>query len=127
MTTTERHPIPPIVCEPWCIDGNGHTNETGREDQTCWGPQTYVSLSREEVELDQYGTYEPRFGVMAYRQWPGTAPCVYVHLDGITLPANRGTLDDSLHLTTEEAHTIGLALVKAAQDVRGNQADLHPV
>lgn len=90
MTTTERHAIPAIACAPWCEDGDGHINEIGREDQTCWGTGTYVSLSREEVELDHYGVHEPRLGVMAYRQWPGTTPCVYLHLDGILLPVSRG-------------------------------------
>jgi hypothetical protein len=127
MTTRERHAIPAIACAPWCEDGDGRINEIGREDQTCWGTGTYVSVSREEVELDQYGVHEPRLGVMAYRQWPGTTPCVYLHLDGILLPVSRGTLDDSLHLTAEEAHTIGAALLKAAQDIRMNQTDLHPV
>jgi hypothetical protein len=32
MTTTERPKMPPIVCAPWCEDGDGHTREFMRED-----------------------------------------------------------------------------------------------
>jgi hypothetical protein len=27
--------LPPIVCAPWCEQGNGHTDEGFREDQVC--------------------------------------------------------------------------------------------
>lgn len=55
MTTTERPKLPPIVCAPWCEDGDGHAREFMREDQTCWGPESYVDLSRERVTRDGPG------------------------------------------------------------------------
>jgi hypothetical protein len=104
MTTTERHKLPVIVCTPWCEDGDGHPDTVLREDQTCWGQGTYVDLSLEPAH-DEDGAYLPRIGAQAYRQWPGAAPCVYFHLDGIKVPANRGgdcPLDDSVHMTAEK-------------------------
>jgi hypothetical protein len=117
MTTTER-PIPPVVCAPWCVDGDGHTNEAFRGDQTCWGYDTYVDLSLEDVTRDKYGVYVQRIGATSHRRW-GHTPCVYVHLDSIELSANRGTIDHALHLTAEEAMSLAAALVKAAEDIRG--------
>ena len=37
MTTTTATPttLPPIVCAPWCEEGDGHVNEMFREDQAC--------------------------------------------------------------------------------------------
>jgi hypothetical protein len=129
MTTTERHPIPPIVCTPWCEDGDGHTNAAFRGDQTCWGPSNYVDLSLGEVTRDSYGVYVPRIGVMAYRWRPAQPPSVYVHLDGIEthLGGRKDTLDESVHLTAEEAIALATALLKAAEDIQGNQSDPHPV
>jgi hypothetical protein len=109
--------MPAIVCTPWCEDGDGHPNAVFREDQTCWGQESYVDMSLEGVTRDEYGVYVPRLGAQAYRHWPGEAPCVYVHLDNIELPANRGTLDDSLHLTAEEAISLAAALLNAARAV----------
>ena len=74
MTTTERHPIPPIVCEPWCEDGGGHTTAAFRGDQTCWRPSNYVDQLLGEVTRDSYGVYVPQIGVMAYRRRPTQAP-----------------------------------------------------
>jgi hypothetical protein len=120
-TTTERPKMPPIVCTPWCDEGDGHTNQFMREDQTCWGPAAYVDLSLEPVEHDSYGVHVPRIGAQAYRHWPGEVPSVCVHLDGIQVPANRGgdcPLDDSVHLTADEAVRLATALLKAAEDAR---------
>ena len=102
-------------------DGDGHANAVFREDQTCWGPATYVDLSLEPTQ-DEAGAYLPRFGAQAYRWWPGAAPCVYFHIDGIKVPANRGgdcPLDDSVHLTADEAIRLATALLKAAGDIKG--------
>jgi hypothetical protein len=44
---------------------------------SCWGPRSYVDLSLEEVNRDEFDVYPPRVGVMAYRQRPTQAPfCV---------------------------------------------------
>ncbi len=67
-TTTERHPIPPIVCTPGCEYGDGRPYALFRREQTCWGPRSCVDLSLEEVNHDDSGLYMPRIGVMAYRE-----------------------------------------------------------
>ncbi len=88
-----------------------------------------MDLSLEPTQ-DESGAYLPRFGALAYRWWPGAEPCVYFHLDGIKVPTNRGgdnALDDSVHLTADEAIRLATALLKAAGKSRGNQTDLLPV
>jgi hypothetical protein len=79
-------------------------------------PEGYVDLWLEDVTRDEYGVYVQRIGAMAYRRWGG-APCVYAHLDNIELPANRGTLDESLHLTAEQVVSLASALLGAARAV----------
>jgi hypothetical protein len=121
MTTTEHAYVPPIVCAPWCADQDRHPECLGREDQTCSGPDGYVEFSLEEPHREGSEVYVPRIGALAYRQWPGAAPCVYVYLDGIKVPFDRGgdsLLDDSVHLTADEVIRLATALLKAAEDVR---------
>lgn len=65
---TERHPLPPIVCAPWCVDGGGQPDTLFRADQTCWGPDLYMDLSLEEVTLDSQGVWPQRLGMVAYRR-----------------------------------------------------------
>lgn len=129
MTTTERHPLPAIVCTPWCEDGDGHTTAAFRADQTCWGPASYVDLSLGEVTRDEYGVYVPRIGVMAYRRRPTRAPSVYVHLDGIEthLGGRRNTLDESVHLTAGEAMDLIAALQNSVDKIGGNQMNTPTV
>ncbi len=98
MTTTERHPLPPVVCAPWCEYGDGHPDAAFCGDQTCWGRADYVDLSLEEVTRDEYaGVWVPRIGVMAHRRRPTEAPDVYVHLDNVEtyLGGHRNTLDQA--------------------------------
>ena|ERR1700694_252668 len=122
MTTTERAKLPPVVCTSWCEDNDGHTGSLFREDQTCWGPADYVELSRERVTRDGPDVCVPRIGAGAYRQWPGESPCVYVHLEDIWVPPNRGgdsLLDDQLRLPADEALRLADALVNAAGLIAG--------
>jgi hypothetical protein len=71
VTTTERHPLPPVVCAPWCEDGDGHTGSLFREEQTCWGQADYVDLSRERVTRDGPDVLVPRIGARAYQAMAG--------------------------------------------------------
>jgi hypothetical protein len=121
MTMPEPSKLPPVVCTLWCTDGDGHTDTVFPEDQHCWGRDAYVDLSLEPTVPEEL-PYVPRISAQAYRQWAGAAPCVYVHLDGIKVPFNRGgdcLLDDSVKMTADEACQLALALLKAAEDVRG--------
>jgi hypothetical protein len=117
MTATERPMVLPIVSAPWCEEADGRSREFMREGQTCWGPESCVDLLLERVGHDEYAVYAPHIGAQAYRHWPGEVPNVYVHLDNIELPAGRGMLDDSLHLTPEEALQLAQALPNAARSL----------
>jgi len=117
MTTTERPPLPPVVCAPWCEHGHGHANEMFRGDQTCWGPSAYVDLSLEDIARDDRGVYPQKVGVMAYRHWR-EGPCVYVHLEDIEL-SNSGTIDHCLHLTSDEARALAAGLLRVADQIEG--------
>jgi hypothetical protein len=125
MTAAERSQLPAIVCTPWCEYQDGHPESFSRDEQTCWGPAAYAEFSLEDVHRDRSGVYLPRIGAMAYRQWPGAAPCVTVHLDAIRVAENRGgdcLLDESLELTADEAIRLATALLKAAEDVQASGA-----
>jgi hypothetical protein len=112
MTTTT---ISPIVCAPWCQDGDGHPNEHALEDQTCWGDAGYVPLSLEPADVDQAGDpYPARVGAMAHRLHPRAAAEVYLHAD---LP--EWNMDVAVHLTAEEARALAEALTAAADQVDG--------
>jgi uncharacterized protein DUF6907 len=110
MTTT----ISPIVCTPWCTDGEGHPNEHFAGDQTCWGSSaTYVALSRETADVDQDGNpYPARVGAMAHRPF-NEAPVVYLH----TELCGWKQIDTAAHLTAEEARALAAALTTAADQV----------
>ena len=36
MTTTDRPTMPPITCQPWCSDGEGHADARYAEDQVSF-------------------------------------------------------------------------------------------
>lgn len=46
MPTTTIQPIAPVQCAPWCEDGTGHTDVLFASDQTCYGADLTVDLSR---------------------------------------------------------------------------------
>jgi hypothetical protein len=95
----------PPPAHPDAEDGDGHPNETGRDDQTCWRPGHYVEASTEEIlteynrRTDTWNTWASRVGVMAYRGF-NQHPSVYVHID---LPAYADGIDVPVTLTNEEA------------------------
>src|ERR1700730_3471315 len=119
-TTSSTHPsIQPIVCAPWCTDGDGHANEHFSEDQTCWGAATYVALSREDADVDLGGRpYPARVGAMAHRE-SGSEPVVYLHteLHGFK------NIDTAAHLTAQEARALADALTTAADEVDGTSME----
>jgi hypothetical protein len=117
--------IAPIACTSWCKDGDGHPNETGRADQTCWGPHHYVEASTEEVlaEYDKsthtWDTYASRLGISAYRGF-NQHPSVYVHNN---LPAGpTGGVDTSVRLTADEARQLAAYLIEVADEI-GERTD----
>jgi hypothetical protein len=77
MTTTDnRPPLPPITCQPWCSDGNGHIDAFCVADQDCSSAAVFVPMSREpESEYDggQMGLSLVQAGAF---QTPGQAPYI---------------------------------------------------
>lgn len=110
-------PMPPIVCAPWCTDGDGHPHVTGRGDQTCWGPAAYIEPSLEDVCLEGKQQCLSRVGVMAYRGF-NHYPAVYLHLDLVAVPGRPYT-DRNLLLTTAEARTLAANLTRSADLIEG--------
>jgi hypothetical protein len=51
-------PAEPIICQPWCRQGDGHPDERVREDQWCLGVEHRVLLSSEPTELASDGRAE---------------------------------------------------------------------
>jgi hypothetical protein len=116
--------IRPVRCEPWCVDGDGHPAADFRDDQVCWGPESYVEASTDEVKVeydrksDTTTVWPPRIGAQAYRDF-NQHPQVYVHLD---LPAKG--VDTSVRLTGEEARQLAAHLVEAAGCLEGPVAEV---
>jgi hypothetical protein len=129
-TTTTTHPfdslkIAPIACTSWCRYGDGHPNETGRADQTCWGADHYVEASTEEVlaeydkGTDTWNAYASQLGISAYRGF-NQHPSVYVH---INLPAAPDDgVDTSVWLTADEARQLAAYLIEVADEI-GERTD----
>lgn len=111
MTIAKVIGMPPIVCAPWCSDGDGHPNQTGRDDQVCWGHEgRKVDLSIEDVYVEkqgdpkdpEYAIDTPRLTPMPYRGFNQNA-VVYLHL---WLPGFRDGIDLSAKLTGAEARQL---------------------
>ncbi len=116
-TCGEPGAIRPVQCEPWCVDGDGHAGASDRDEHVCWGPQSYIEATTEEVKLeydkqsDTTTVFPPRLGVSAYRGF-NQYPQVYVHID---LPAHRDGIDVSVKLTGGEAVRLAADLLMAAE------------
>ena len=54
---TPSHPA--YRLHAWCEYGDGHPDALFRGDQSCWGPRSYVDLSVEEVNRDEFDVYTP--------------------------------------------------------------------
>lgn len=101
MTTTERHPIPPIVCTPWC-DGRNHHLPI---DRACWGPARHIQITSADYEQDH-------FCAMAYRCDEDSAAGVKIHLE-----LTRWGVDVDPVLTAGEARELAAALLAAADQI----------
>ncbi|OZD81815.1 hypothetical protein CH260_10390 [Rhodococcus sp. 05-2256-B2] len=103
-----------IQCTPWCVDGDGHPNESSRVDQHCFGTDNYVDLSLEEFDQDSFGTYSSRLGVTPSRG-SNQLPTAYMHLD--LIHRELGNLDRAVHLTAAEARALAAALLTVADTI----------
>ncbi len=104
-----RPGLPPIVCTPWCTDGDGHTQAVSEGDQVCWGETgPYVFPVHEPAEIDSNGAWLTRVGAMAYRGF-GKDAVVYLHVARSSPHA-----DISVYLTANEARQLAARLVEVA-------------
>lgn len=103
-----------VQCASWCVDGDGHPNETGRSDQNCFGLDNYIDLTLEEVDRDSYGTYSSRFGVTPYRGF-NQLPVAYLHVD--LIHHELGNVDRQVNLTAIEARALAAALLTVADTI----------
>ena len=113
-TTVQREHMPPVVCAPWCSDGDGHPEQLGRGDQLCHTRELLVEpLVREfrfgpaEIAwLDLPARYRAPDGYGVYaRREPG-------RLDEVCL-RHIGP-DTETFLTPNEARLVAAALIAAA-------------
>ncbi|MGC5628185.1 DUF6907 domain-containing protein [Georgenia sp. Z1344] len=108
-TTTTRPKVPPIVCQPWCRDGDGHGDESGIDDQRCQTESTNV-VSSLTPRWDAGGTwYDTELEVFAI-SGPRVHPAVVLY-------STCG--DFEWHLTASEARTIATALRERADALEG--------
>ena len=101
---------------PWCEDGDGHAEASGRGDQSCWGPADYTNLTLEEIAQDSFGSVASQLGVMAYRGF-NQLPAAYLHLH--LIHHELGDLDRAVYLTAAEARTLATVLLAVADTIEG--------
>ena len=121
MTADPIQYLPPVECQPWCDQGDGHPDQCFTSDQACWSPSDYVALSLERMHVERAGEFPQQIGAMA-RSRPGEPGHVYVHLYDIQLhgsvPFPYKFLDHGLSLTVEEAERLAAILTAAANLAR---------
>lgn len=105
-----------IDCTSWCVAGDGHPDETARADQNCYGHDTYVDLTLEEIDRDPYGSYSSRLGVTPARGF-NQLPTAYLHID--LIHHELGNLDRAVNLTAAEARALAAALLTVADTIEG--------
>jgi hypothetical protein len=111
-----RPSLPPIVCAPWCTDGDGHPHEHSEGDQVCWGDSSdssYVHPSHEPASLEPNGAWLTRVGVMAHRGF-GEEPDVYLHVERFD-----PDYDVSVKLTADEGRQLAANLIEVADLIDG--------
>jgi hypothetical protein len=115
MTTdyTARPSIPPIVCAPWCEDGDGHPHERSEGDQVCWGDSSYVYPRHEPASIEPYGAWLTRVGVMGRRGFD-EEPLVYLHVERF-----HPFHDISVQLTADEVRQLAAHLIEVADEIDG--------
>ena len=114
----ESHHRPPVVCEPWCRDGNGHTDAHFVEDQWCSSEsEARVPLTREKlVQIDEGEWALDDMRVSAMREFEGRP---FVALA-------RGEALAVANLTPAEAIELGEALIAYGQMIkRGGTAEVQ--
>jgi hypothetical protein len=104
--TTERRTLPPVTCEPWCVDGDGHPDEVFHDDQWCRTDETSVLLTRDYRDHES-GETEVDFIAVSLQRFPGRVPEVSLRH---TAP------DDDAMLTPAEARGLA-ALLTATADL----------
>lgn len=102
MTATTDTPIlatGPIVCQPWCIYGDGHRNALFADDQYCVTDELFVPISTAEpVDVSpSYGDCKPeRLHVYGVSDRRHPEPRIVVNVDGGAAPPL--TLDEAQEL-----------------------------
>jgi hypothetical protein len=92
--------VEPIVCQPWCRDGDGHPDERMREDQWCLGVEHSVHLSTEPTEfLSDGNTRQPYLNAHLLRQANDTAPRVFIGHGGSS--GKSATLEEARRFALE--------------------------
>ncbi|WP_197382846.1 hypothetical protein [Mycolicibacterium mengxianglii] len=107
-------------CAPWCTV----TSHEEAHDPACWGPDREVGLTLEEGyprgSLPEQALVDgaPRVGVYAYRLQPGYRQVAYLH---VYRPSDNDHhyLDNSLHLSANEAVELAKALLDVAEEIGG--------
>ena len=103
-TETEIRQLPPITCQPWCEDGDGHPNEIFPEDQWCMSAEQTVQVSHYPSFKGPDGVFAPEEVTVYASQHQVAAGTVTVSLGGA----------DTLLLSPAEARAIAAAMIASA-------------
>jgi hypothetical protein len=90
MTTLkDRKFVPPVVCAPWCTDGDGHPRSGFAEDQRCYGEWHITPAAFSDGEGGQVAA-------IAHRAGPETQA-------DVCLNVSIGRIDVDVYVTADQA------------------------
>lgn len=102
--------LTPIVCAPWCEQGDGHVEETHPNDQWCYGDLAEISLSQYPLVRMSDDTYRREWvEVQLSRDRHGPSLVV---LGSIAAPAGG---EVEVNMLPAEARALAAALLNAAE------------
>lgn len=110
--TVARRTVAPIVCAPWCEDGDGHGAALGRADQRCRSGWVKVTQTLEPQWESSRGHWHPTTVDVEAERGP-------LHPPGVVLYRITDREDVEMHLTASEARAVAANLLAAADLVDG--------
>lgn len=101
-----------IKCAAWCMDQDGHPNETHPADRYCQSAPAAVGQSLMDPWLDISGVWNESLLDVSARTGPTRVPTVLVW-------AYNDTVDTEIELTPAEARAMAAHLLIAADHLDG--------
>lgn len=105
--------VPPIACQSWCQDGDGHPHETHPDDRYCQSEPARVGQSLAPYWRDASGGWNESILDVSARVGLTRVPSVLVWV-------YNDRTDAEITLTAAEARALAAHLLIAADQLDGN-------